>query len=224
MRHFTSPRPLLAVAAGLALLAGSAIPAAAQTPPDPVSVLQNLIASVDRNDPAPVQASYFAEDAVVLAGPCHDQPDQTCVGRAQIEQAIRTGGPVQVTLNPAPTLTGEGNVVQFRVEERFDLPPQATAAGIQRYVEVGQAVVNAGRIQRMAFQADVTDPQTVALIRLFASMGPPPGAQPAGPVANDGQTLAMQSPATQQLFNAAYGANAAAEWVRQHNAALSGSR
>ncbi len=215
-------RPVSALAAVVTLLAASAAPAAAQTATDPIGVLEQLVASVNRNDPAAVQAGYFAEDAIVINGPCHDAPGGTCVGRAQIQHEIQAGGPVQVTLNPAPTLTGEGNVVQFRVEERFDLPPQAAAQGIQRYVEVGQAVVENGKIARMAFNADITDPQTVSLLRLFASMGPPPGAQPGATVAIDGQSLATQSPAVQQQFQATWGDQAAVEWVKEHNASLTG--
>jgi hypothetical protein len=39
-------------------------------------------------------------------------------------------------------------------------------------------------------------------------------------IASDGQSLATQSAATQVVFNAVWGSNAAAEWVREHNAAL----
>lgn len=39
-------------------------------------------------------------------------------------------------------------------------------------------------------------------------------------MASDGQSLATQSAATQVLFNAVWGSNATAEWVREHNAAI----
>ncbi len=41
-----------------------------------------------------------------------------------------------------------------------------------------------------------------------------------GHVANDGQTLAMQSPEVQALFTSAHGDDAAAQWVSEHNAAI----
>ena len=217
-------RFLFAGVAVSTLLAASGAPAAAQTAQDPISVLEQFIASVNRNDPAQIQASFFTDDAIFIGGPCGDLPSNTCVGKAQIQQEIASGGAVQVTLNPAPTLTGEGNVVQLRTEERFDLPPQATSAGIQRYVETGQAVIANGKIQRIALVADVTDPQTVSLIRLFSSMGPPPGSQPGALVANDGQSLATQPIEVQLEFIRIWGNQAATEWVKEHNASMGGGR
>ena len=39
------------------------------------------------------------------------------------------------------------------------------------------------------------------------------------PLHRDGQSLASQTPAVRQQFNAAFGNAAAVEWVRQHHAA-----
>ena len=220
-----STRRLFAAAsAGLALFAVSGGPVAAQTTPDPVTVLERFAASVSRNDPAAQQAAFFTDDAIFIGGPCGDLPGNTCLGKAQIQQALSTGGPVTVTLNPAPTVTGQGNVVQLRTEERFELPPEAAAAGVQRYVETGQAVINNGRIARIALVADVTDPQTVTLLRMFASMGPQPGSEPGPLVAGDGQSLATQPIEVQLEFIRIWGNQAATEWVKEHNASLGGGR
>jgi hypothetical protein len=202
----------------------SAVPASAQTaqttPLDPAASLQRLVDAFSRGDETAIM-SMFTDDAIVLNGPCGDQPGQACVGKAQLQQAVHNGGTVNVSLVDPPVVSGEGgNVVTFRTREVFDLPPQARAEGIQAYMERGTATLDSsGRFSRIGLVADVTDPQTVALLRIFASMGPQPGA--GGPlVANDGESLASQPAATQLAFRNLYGDQAPAQWVVQHNSAL----
>ena len=216
-----------ALSATLLLLAATIAPAAAQTTPtepasDPVSIVRQVFAAFNTGNAA-AQLAFFTDDAIFIGGPCNRAPGGTCVGKAQLQRALTpdpTRVATQVTLSPAPTLIGEvGNVVQVRTEARFPLPPPLTAAGVQRYVEVGQIVVNNGKIARIGLVADVTDQQTMTVLRFFATLGPPPGAAPAT-VARDGQSLASQPAAVQQQFTAVFGAAAAVEWVRQHDAAL----
>lgn len=176
------------------------------------------MAAVDKNDQAAMLDS-FTDDAIVIGGPCGSSNSDMCVGKAQIQQALRTSSGVQVAFAEAPQVSGEGNIVTFRTLEVFDLPPQATAAGLKRYVERGTATVTNGKISRLALVADVTDPQTVALLRLFASLGPDNGSA-GGLVASDGHSLATQSAATQLRFLAQYGNDAPARWVQEHEAGL----
>jgi hypothetical protein len=215
---------LVSLASALAALV-TIVPASAQTvqtsPPDPTATLQRLLEAFSRGDEATIM-SLFTDDAIMINGPCGDEPGQTCVGKAQLQQAVHDSGKVSVSLaEPAVVSGADGNVLTFRTREVFDLPPEARAAGIQAYVERGTATLDAsGRFSRIGLVADVTDPQTVALLRIFASMGPEPGAPSGSLVANDGQSLASQPAATQLAFLSRYGDQAPAQWVQQHNAAL----
>ena len=194
---------------------------------DPTSVLQQLLAAFNRNDQAAI-LNLFTDDAVIIGGPCGGGAGGECVGKAMLQDAIRTGGPVQVQLTAdAPLVSGAGgNVATFRVQERFELPPQAVSAGVTRQVEVGTIVVSGGKVSRLALVADVTDPQTVTLQHVFATLGPPPNAQgPSGTVASDGQSLGTQPPSVAQSFASIWGAQAPARWVQEHEAAIhSGAR
>src|SRR5256885_13152830 len=49
-----------------------------------------------------------------------------------------------------------------------------------------------------------------------------PGPGGTEPAATDGRRLSGESSATQAMFNTVWGTQAATEWVREHNAALSG--
>ena len=114
-----------------------------------------------------------------------------------------------------------GNAVTFRAEERFELPPQAVTAGVNRQVEVGTLVVTGGKVSRMALVADVTDPQTVTLQRIFVTLGPPSGSpSSSGLVASDGQSLGTQPASVAQQFARVWGADAPTRWVQEHEAAL----
>ncbi len=71
----------------------------------------------------------------------------------------------------------------------------------------------------------------LAIALLLVTMALAPGAfaasqvgQPAGsePVASDGQKFSGQPQATQAMFTAVWGSQAAQEWVKEHNAALAG--
>jgi hypothetical protein len=177
-------------------------------------VLQQLIVAVNRND-VDAMAALVTDDVVFIGGPCGGAPGGVCVGKEQFRQAAAEG-PAQVTVSDVQVA---GDTVRFRTEERFDLPPEAAAAGIQRFVEVGSIVVQDGKIARAGLVPDVSDQQTIALLRIFASEGPPPGLESL-PIANDGQTLATQPAATQLRFLNAYGDQAAQKWVDEHNAAL----
>ena len=59
----------------------------------------------------------------------------------------------------------------------------------------------------------------LALAGVAMAQPVPGGAEPA---ATDGKRLSGESSATQAMFNAVWGTQAATEWVREHNAALSG--
>lgn len=203
----------------LTVLAASSVPAFAQSQSDPVAVVQRLVAAVNRNDVS-AQLNTFTDDAVVIGGPCSGGPPANglCVGQAQIRAALQDGGGVSVSLSNIQVV-GEGNVVTFRAMEAFNLPPQVSAMGLHRQVEVGTAVIVGGKIDRLALVPDVTDVQTVALQRLFSQF-PGPGAS-SDTVASDGQSLATQSAATQAEFRAAYGDQAAQKWAAQHQATLS---
>lgn len=206
----------------LLLASSTALPVAAQTAPtDPVSVLQQFFTSVNRNDPPATQAAFFTDDVIFIGGPCDEQPMGMCVGKAQLIQAFAPGeGIEQLSLMQPPTVTGEaGNVLQFRFAVGLSGAPELAQAGIQRFVQVGQVVFSNGKVSRAAMTFDVTDPQTVAFLRLGASFGPPPASLV--PVAEDGQSLATQPAGTQIQFLTVWGDPAAAEWVKQHNAALS---
>src|SRR5437763_3243726 len=92
-----SVRAVLSTLGAVVLMLGSLGPAAAQTTTttDPLGVFQALLASVNRNDPPATQAAFFAEDALVIGGPCGDQPGGSiCVGRAQLQKSL--GGPTTV--------------------------------------------------------------------------------------------------------------------------------
>lgn len=204
-------RPFFSVLAAAVLLAVTAMPTAAQT--GPTAVLEQLLAAVNRNDVA-AQVAMFTDDAIIIGGPCGSAP---CVGKSAIAATLEEG-PVQIRFAAPPQV--EGNVVRFRLEERFPLPPEVQATGIQRNIENGTAVVNGSKISLLAFVADVTDPQTVALVRLFASFGPEPGHLPREYVARDGQSLVMQPATTQIAFLTTWGEQAHVRWVEDHNAAL----
>jgi hypothetical protein len=201
------------------LLATSAAPTYAQSQSDSVATLQRLVAAVNRGD-IPGQLAVFTGDAVVIGGPCGGPPaNGECVGQTQIRAALEQGGTgVSVALSNIQVL-GDGNTVTFRTTEAFPLPPEVTAAGIHRQVELGTAVITNGKIDRLALVLDVTDSQSVALQRLFAQMGPGPNG-PTPTIASDGQSLATQSAATQAQFLAAYGDHAAEQWAAQHQSTL----
>ena len=213
LRRFAVSVTTLAVALALAA------PAAAQSNQDPVNTLQLFAQSVNRNDPAAVQANFFTDDAVVVGGPCGNTPEGACIGKPAILNSIQTGGAVNVSVE---VLSVSDNVLRIRVQERFDLPQEAIAAGVQRYVETGTAVINGSKIARLGLMPDLLDQQTVTAMRVFATLGAQQqSAMPAALVANDGQSLATQPTAVQSTFIGAYGSQAATEWVKQHNAALS---
>jgi hypothetical protein len=132
---------------------------------------------------------------------------------------VRAGDPVQVGVYNVQVV-GDGNTVTFHTHEEFQLPPQAAAAGVHRMVELGTAVIVDGKVDRLALVPDITDPQTVTLQHLFASFGPPPGSEPGGTSATDGQSLGSQTAATQTAFKMAYGDQAAQVWATQHQASL----
>jgi len=196
----------------------AASPALAQT--DPASVLQQLAGAFNRNDQTAAIAA-FTDDAIVIGGPCGEESGGTCFGKAQLEQAIRGSEPVQVTISDVQVV-GEGNTATFRTEERFSFPPQAVAAGVHRFVELGTVVVSGGKVARLGLVADVADAQTTTLFRVFSTLGPPPAAQ-SGPVASDGQSLGTQPASVAQQFASIWGSEAPARWVQEHEAALRGS-
>jgi hypothetical protein len=185
-----------------------------------VATLRRLVDAVNRSD-IPGQLSVFTDDAVVIGGPCGGPPaNGECVGQTQIQAALQQGGTgVSVALSNIQVV-GDGNTVTFRTTEAFPLPPEVTATGIHGQKELGTAVLVGGKIDRLALVVDVTDPQSVALQRLFAQMGPGPSST-SSTVTSDGQSLATQSPATQAQFRATYGDQAATQWAAQHQAALS---
>lgn len=100
------------------------------------------------------------------------------------------------------------------------MPPQAVAAGVRRNQDVGTAVIAGGKIARLAFVTDVTDRQSVDLMRAFAAAGPPPGSLPMDMFARDGQTLVTQPTATQVQFLTTWGDQAGARWAKEHDALL----
>ena len=212
-------RSLICVLAAASMLIAAAPSALAQG--DPTSVLQQLITAFNRNDEAAVLA-LFTDDAVIIGGPCGGAPGGLCVGKTMLQEAVHSGGSVQLQLSGTPQVIGEGNVVTFRTEERFELPPQAVTAGVTRMVEVGTIVVSGGKVSRMGLVADVTDPQTVTLQRVFATFGPPPGSPPPGVVASDGQSLGTQPASVAQQFATIWGAQAPTRWVEEHEAAIRG--
>jgi hypothetical protein len=215
MRSFS----VIGLAAILAVFATE--PAAAQSSSgDPSAVIQQLVAAFSRGD-RPAAIAIFSDNAIVIGGPCGGPPaNGECIGRAMIDQAVRSGDPVHVSVYDVQVV-GDGNTVTFRTLEQFQLPPQAAAAGVHRMVELGTAVIVDGKVDRLALVPDITDPQTVTLQHLFASLGPPPGAEAGGSIATDGQSLESQSAATQAAFKAAYGDQAPQAWATQHQAGLS---
>jgi hypothetical protein len=141
------------------------------------------------------------------------------VGRAALQSALADdSGEVRVSIQGAPEVSG--NVVRFRLEQRFPLPPELSATGAGRILELGTAIVSGGRISHLALVPDVTDAETMALLRLFASYGPDPALLPDAYIAEDGQTLVRQPAAVQIAFLAAHGDQAHVRWVEEHNAAL----
>lgn len=209
-------RALVSLFAATALLVGAVAPIAAQAQTDPAAVVQQLLTAVNRNDLA-AQVALFTDDAILIGGPCREH---ACVGKSAIQRAFtpEDGGGVQVRFAETPQVAGD--VVRFRLEERFPLPPGFQAPGVERLVEVGTAVVSGGKIAHLAFVADLTDAQTVTLIRLFASFGPDPGQLPAAYIARDGQSLVMQSAAAQLAFITTWGEQAHVRWAEEHNAEL----
>jgi ketosteroid isomerase-like protein len=206
---------------GLTLLGASAPAVGAQTtsPSQPVAVVQQLADAFNRNDHA-AAIGLFTPGAIVVGGPCGDTQGGECVGQSQIAETVNSNNdPIHVTLTDV-NVVGDGNVVTFKTNEAFEFPPQATAAGIDRMVETGTAVIANGKIDRLALVLDVTDPQTVMLQHIWATLEPPSSAPTGGSTPSDGQTLAMQAAATQASFRAAYGDQAATQWATQHQAAL----
>lgn len=137
-------------------------------------LLQQFADAFSRNDPEAAVA-MVTDDVIFIAGPCGEAPGGMCVGKDQFRMATEQGG-AQVSVTITELV---GDTVRFRTEERFDFPPEARAAGVERFVEVGTIVFQGDKVALAGLVADVTDPQTVTLLRIFSSMGPPPGA--AGP-------------------------------------------
>jgi hypothetical protein len=135
---------------------------------DPVTVLQQVNAAFNRNDQQAALAG-FTDDTIVIGGPCGGAPAGRCVGKQMLEQSVHAGGPVQVTMLD-PQVIGDGNVVTFRFEERFGWPPQATAMGVERFIEIGTAVITGGQVSRLALVPDVTDSQTLIVLRVLATL------------------------------------------------------
>jgi hypothetical protein len=67
--------------------------------------------------------------------------------------------------------------------------------------------------------ADFRSRIAIAVMLVSTALAPAAAMAQSEPVANDGQRLSGQSQATQALFNAVWGAQAAQEWVKEHNAA-----
>lgn len=165
-RRYCPRVSVLALAAALVMVLS--FPASAQT--DPGLVLQQLVDAVNRDDVA-TQVALVSDDVIFIGGPCGEAPGGVCVGKDQFRMAVEEGG-ARVTIT---SMEVSGNIVRFRVEERFDFPPEAAAAGVERFVELGTIVIEGDKVARAGLIADVTDPQTVTLLRIFATMGPPPG-------------------------------------------------
>jgi SnoaL-like domain len=212
----SSSSSMLAVVALLMIMVPSA---SAQT--DPVSVLEEVNGAFNRGDASAALAG-FTDDVIVIGGPCGGAPGGKCVGKEMLREAIQAGGPAEVKLLD-PLVLGDRDLVTFRFEERFGWPPQATAAGVQRFVEVGRAVITGGKVSRLGLVPDVTDPQSMTLLRVLSTLGPPVGPGAAVPVARDGQTLGTQPAVTQLQFQSVWGDQASARWVQEHDAVLSRS-
>lgn len=206
---------------GAAALLIAAVPAASAQA-DPLPVIQQLIAAVNGQDSAAVLAA-FTDDAIVISGPCGDEPSGLCVGKAQLKKALQTSDPARIALAGVPEVIGEGNIVTFRLQEHFPIPPQAVAAGVRRNQDMVTAVIAGGKIARLAFVTDVTDRQSMDLLRAFAAAGPPPGALPMELFARDGQSLLTQPAATQLQFLSIWGDQAGVHWAQEHDALLSRS-
>jgi hypothetical protein len=153
---------------GAAAALGVATAASGSAQADPVAVLQQVNAAFNRDD-QPAALAGFADDAIVIGGPCGGAPAGRCVGKQMLEQAVHAGGPVQVTMRD-PQVTGDGNVVTFGFEERFGWPPQASAMGVERFIETGTAVITSGQVSRLALVPDVTDSQTLIVLRVLATL------------------------------------------------------
>lgn len=67
--------------------------------------------------------------------------------------------------------------------------------------------------------ADIRSRIAIAVMLASTALAPAAAMAQSEPVANDGQRLSSQSQATQVLFNSVWGAQAAQEWVKEHNAA-----
>lgn len=212
-------RRLFALLATLALLATPAVPVAA-APTDPASVVQQFVAAVSRQDMNAVGA-LLTDNVVALGGPCNPR---ACIGKAAVVQSlgIPPGGSLNVRIQGTPVV--EGNIVMARLEIRFaPVPPEITAAGIERTIEVDRMLIEDGKIAAWSGVQDVTDAQTQASVRLEESMphDDGPGGMPGMmPMARDGQTLSMQGTATRVDYIMTYGPDADQRWVDDHNAAL----
>jgi hypothetical protein len=73
--------------------------------------------------------------------------------------------------------------------------------------------------------ADISSRIAIALLLASTALAPglaasAPALAQSDPAATDGQRLSSQSQATQSLFNAVWGAQAAQEWVKEHDAAI----
>jgi len=68
--------------------------------------------------------------------------------------------------------------------------------------------------------ADIRSRIAIALLLASTALAPAATMAQGEPAASDGQRLSSQSQATQALFNAVWGTQAAQEWVKEHNAAI----
>lgn len=219
MRHRSSVRRLLLSVGVIVLLLGATgAPAAAQTTTasEPVGVVNQLVGAVNRHDWAAVEA-LFTPGAIVTGGPCAE----ICIGPAVIVREgimVPPGEILRVQLVGAPAVSG--NTVTVRTEVFFSLPPELAVPGFQRLVQLNSFLIEGNRIAAWSAVDDLADPQTQAFTRMIASFGPDPSHLPEEWIAKDGQTLLMQSVATQIAFLSFYGDQAHVRWVQEHNAAL----
>src|SRR5579872_6599635 len=157
-------RRALPLVLALGLVGMTAPAVAADTTPTPPAerVLQQLADAFSRNDHA-AAIGMFTDGAIVVGGPCGGAGGGECVGRSQIAQSVNAShDPLSVSLVDM-NVSGDGNVVTFKTNEVFPFGPEASAAGVQRMVESGTAVIQNGKVDRLALVVDLTDPQTVML-------------------------------------------------------------
>jgi|GEM_PF-2017048 ketosteroid isomerase-like protein len=131
-------------------------------PGDPLALVQQYVAAINRGDAAAATAVFTEDGTWQGKGVCSAYPNSTCVGRAVLQQQFAQTvsdhkhyiSVTPVGAPPAPDTV----VVKVQVT---DVAGNIHAAGVDRVVNIWTVQARGGKISSLVAKPDTSDPQTV---------------------------------------------------------------